>query len=64
MTGKNTMGYDCVIIPGAAKATTPFTLVNNQAFCGALGGNFINTFRAAFCVTVFCALYVTTFFNF
>ncbi len=31
------MGYDCVIIPGAAKMTTPFTLIANQAFCGAGG---------------------------
>ena len=37
MTGKKTLGYDCVIIPGAAKMTTPFPLIANQAFCGAGG---------------------------
>jgi hypothetical protein len=31
------MGYDCVIIPGAAKMTSPFTIIGNQAFCGAGG---------------------------
>ena len=30
------MGYDCVIIPGAAKAASPFALIKNQAFCGGL----------------------------
>jgi hypothetical protein len=37
MTGKKTLGYDCVVIPGAAKAATPFTNLVNQAFCGAYG---------------------------
>ena len=37
MTGKKTLGYDCVIIPGAAKMTTPYPLIANQAFCGAGG---------------------------
>jgi hypothetical protein len=31
------MGYDCVVIPGAAKATSPYTLIVNQAFCGGGG---------------------------
>ena len=31
------MGYDCVIIPGAAKVTSPFPLIANQAFCGGAG---------------------------
>jgi hypothetical protein len=35
--GLKTQGYDCVIIPGAAKVTSPFTLIGNQAFCGAAG---------------------------
>ena len=33
-SGKGTMGYDCVIIPGAAKMTSPYTNLANQAFCG------------------------------
>jgi hypothetical protein len=37
-TGKKTSGYDCVIIPGAAKMTAPYTMIlGNQAFCGAAG---------------------------
>ncbi len=37
MTGKITLGYDCLVIPGAAKMTTPYTVLSNQAFCGAGG---------------------------
>jgi len=33
----STSGYDCVIIPGAMKITSPNLPVNNQAFCGAGG---------------------------
>ena len=32
--GVGVMGYDCVIIPGAAKKTAN-TILPNQAFCGA-----------------------------
>ncbi len=28
------MGYDCVVIPGAAKMTIPAANILNQAFCG------------------------------
>ena len=40
--GLTTKGYDCVVIPGAAKATSPYAGVPNQ-FCG--GGGF-NTIAA------------------
>jgi len=32
--GLGTMGYDCLVIPGAAKMTTPFALLPYNAFCG------------------------------
>ena len=32
--GVGTMGYDCIVIPGAAKMTTPFPILKSQAFCG------------------------------
>ena len=32
--GKGTKGFDCIIIPGAAKMTSPFVLLASQAFCG------------------------------
>ena len=34
--GLKTFGYDCVVIPGAAKMTTPFAMIG-PAFCGAAG---------------------------
>jgi hypothetical protein len=37
MDGIKTKGFDCVIIPGAAKMTSPNTLIVNQAFCGGAG---------------------------
>ncbi len=37
MDGIQTKGYDCIVIPGAAKAASPFTNLVNQAFCGAYG---------------------------
>ncbi len=43
MTGKKTQGYDCLVIPGAAKMTTPFTVLPNQAFCGAGGLGYTKT---------------------
>ncbi len=32
--GMGTKGYDCLVIPGAAKMTTPFALLPYNAFCG------------------------------
>ena len=32
--GKGTKGFDCIIIPGAAKMTEPFTALASHAFCG------------------------------
>ena len=32
--GVGTVGYDCIIIPGAAKSVAPFDLNKSQAFCG------------------------------
>lgn len=37
MTGLKTLAYDCIVIPGAAKAASPYTNLVNQAFCGAYG---------------------------
>ena len=28
------MGYDCLVIPGAAKMASPYTLLPYNAFCG------------------------------
>ena len=56
MTGKKTMGYDCVIIPGAAKAASPYTNLVNQAFCGAGGLATAKTSTAAF--TVCCKFFL------
>jgi len=47
--GVGTMGYDCVIIPGAAKVTSPYTLIKNQAFCGGL---LVKTHANAVAVTI------------
>ena len=32
--GLGTMGYDCLVIPGAAKVASPYTLLPYNAFCG------------------------------
>ena len=32
--GVGTMGYDCLVIPGAAKMASPYTLLPYNAFCG------------------------------
>jgi hypothetical protein len=40
--GAGTMGFDCVVIPGAVKMTTPFTSVPNQ-ICGGKSVGLVTT---------------------
>ena len=52
------MGYDCVIIPGAAKKTAN-TILKNQAFCG----GFLVTASAGTAAKTVCSKYIINFHN-
>ena len=55
--GANSLGYDCVVIPGAAKMTTPYPLIANQAFCGGNGLAYADASAPAGGKTVCCKFF-------
>jgi len=53
------LGYDCVIIPGAVKMTSPYTvLIPNQAFCGAGGLGLVDASATTTGGNTICCKYI------
>ena len=59
---KNTWGYDCLIVPGAAKQKTTGTRLQNSVFCGnnfATMSGLVNT-AVGMTTNTICSKYMLT----